>query len=122
MITFVSRGKRQPADYMVRLLIKAEKKMQKHANNSPKASHCYSHVYLYSAYEEICCYKTHTSLKSKSQACTVKSVNSDSRHCMPPLRRKSEYFFHLIDTAKAAFKIFANAFGNFALHKFLSPI
>ena len=64
---------------------------------------------------------THTSLKNKSQTYTVEGVNSDLRHYIPPLHRKSKCFFRSIETAKAVFKIFIFAFNKFALAKFLHP-
>lgn len=36
-----------------------------------------------------------------------------------PLRRRFKYLFCSLETSKAVFKIFVNAFNNFALHKFL---
>ncbi|MDE5600325.1 MAG: hypothetical protein K2I60_01775, partial [Oscillospiraceae bacterium] len=98
---------------------KSRERIQQLVNKSPKASHYYSDSY--SAYKEIYYCRTHTSLKNKIEAYTVEGVNSDLRHYIPPLHRKSKYFFRSIDTAKAVLKIFINAFNNFALHKFLHP-
>ena len=118
MITLVSRDKRQIVGYDI-AFDKSRERIQKLVDNSPKASHYYSDAY--SAYKEVCYYGAHTSLKNKSQTYTVEGVNSDLRHYIPPLRRKSKCFFRSIDTAKSVFKIFVNAFNNFALHKFLYP-
>ena len=88
-------------------------------DNSAKASKYYSDAYP--AYAEVCYEGIHTSLKDKSQTYTVEGVNSDLRHYIPPLRRKSKCFFRSIETAKAVFKIFVLAFNKFALAKFLHP-
>lgn len=118
MITFVSRDKRQIVGYDI-AFDKSKERIQKLVDDSPKAEHYYSDGY--SAYNEVCYYGTYTSLNNKSQTYTVEGVNSDLRHYIPPLRRKSKCFFRSIDTAKSVFKIFVNAFNNFALHKFLYP-
>ena len=83
----------------------------------------YSKYYsdAYSAYAEVCYEGIHTSLKNKSQTYTVKSVNSDLRHYIPALHRRSECLFRSIETINAVFKIFVNAFNKFALAKFLYP-
>jgi len=114
----VSRDKRQIVGYDI-AFDKSRERIQHLVDNSPKARYYYSDAY--SAYEEICYHGTHTSLKNKSQTYTVEGVNSDLRHYIPPLRRKSKCFFRSIHTAKAVFKIFVHAFNNFALHKFLYP-
>lgn len=118
MITLVSRDKRQIVGYDI-AFDKSRERIQQLVDNSPKASHYYSDSY--SAYEEICYYRTHTSLKNKSQTYTVEGINSVLRHYSPSLCRKSKCFFRSLDTAKSVFKIFVNAFNNFALHKFLYP-
>ena len=97
---------------------KSRKRIQNLVDSSTKADRYYSDSY--SAYSEIIYDGLHTSLKNKSQTYTVESVNSDLRHCIPPLRRKSKCFFRSIDTMKAVFKIFVYAFNNFAAAKFIS--
>ena len=118
MITLVSREKRQIVGYDI-AFDKSRERIQQLVDKSPKANHYYSDSY--SAYEEICYYGTHASLKNKSQTYTVEGVNSDLRHYISSLRRKSKCFFRSLNTAKSVFKIFVNAFNNFALHKFLYP-
>ena len=118
MITLVSREKRQIVGYDI-AFDKSRERIQQLVDKSPKASHYYSDSY--SAYKEIYYCGTHTSLKNKSETYTVEGINSDLRHYISPLHRKSKCFFRSIDTAKAVLKIFVNAFNNFALHKFLHP-
>ena len=72
-------------------------------------------------YSEICYKGHHTSLKNKSQTYTVEGVNSDLRHYIPALRRKSKCFFRSVDTMKAVFKLFVHSFNQFALSKFNFP-
>ena len=55
------------------------------------------------------------------QAYTVEGVNSDLRHYIPALRRKSKCFFRSVDTMKAVFKLFVHSFNQFALAKFNFP-
>ena len=107
----MSRDKRQIVGYDI-AFDKSKERIQQLVDNSPKAAHYYSDAY--SAYEEICYYGTHTSLKSKSQTYTVEGINSDLRHYIPPLRRKSKCFFRSIHTAKSVFKIFVLAFNKFS--------
>ena len=114
----MSRDKRQIVGYDI-AFDKSKERIQQLVDNSPKAGHYYSDAY--SAYEEICYYGTHTSLKNKSQTYTVEGVNSDLRYYIPPLRRNSKCFFRSIHTAKAVLKIFVHAFNKFALAKFLHP-
>ena len=80
---------------------KSKNRIQNLVNSSPKANKYYSDSYP--AYSEILYDGLHTSLKNKSQTYTVEGVNSDLRHYIPTLRRKSKCFFRSIDTAKAVF-------------------
>ena len=98
---------------------KSRKRIQNLVDSSPKANRYYSDSYP--VYSEIFYDGLHTSLKNKSQTYTVESVNSDLRHYIPTLKRKSKCFFRCIDTAKAVFKIFVHAFNNFASYKFNFP-
>ena len=100
VITLVSREKRQIVGYDI-ASDKSRERIQKLVDSSPKADNYYSDAY--SAYSEICYHRTHTALKNKSQTYTVEGVNSDLRHYIPPLRRKSKCFFRSIETAKAVF-------------------
>ena len=72
-------------------------------------------------YSEIIYHGKYTSLKNKSQTYTVEGVNSDLRHYIPALRRKSKCFFRSVETMKAVFKLFVHAFNQFALSKFNFP-
>ena len=114
MITLVSRDKRQIVEYGI-AFDKSRERIQKLADNSSKAKHDYSDAY--SAYSEICYYGTHTALKNKSQTYMVEGVNSDLCRYIPALQRRSKCFFRSLETAKAVFKIFVNAFNQFALAK-----
>ena len=118
VITLVNREKRQIVGYDI-AFDKSRERIQKLVDSSPKADHYYSDAYY--TYSEICYYGTHTALKYKSQTYTVEGVNSDLRHYIPPLRRKSKCFFRSIETARVVFKIFVFTFNKFALAKFLHP-
>ena len=90
MITLVSREKRQIVGYDI-AFDKSRERIQQLVDKSQKAGHYYSDSYL--AYKEIYYCGTHTSLKNKSETCTVEGINSDLRHYIPPLRIiKIRYF------------------------------
>ena len=89
IMTLVDRYTRQIAGFDVafdRNIIR----IQNLVDNSPKAKQYYSDSF--SVYSEICYSGQHTSLKNKSQTYTVESVNSDFRHYIAPLKRKSKCF------------------------------
>ena len=90
VITLVNREKRQIVGYDI-AFDKSRERIQKLVDSSPKADHYYSDAY--SAYAEVCYGRIHTSLKNKSQTYTVEGVNSDLKHYISPLRRKSKCFF-----------------------------
>ena len=96
----MSREKRQIVGYDISF-DKSRERIQKLIDSSPKADHYYSDAY--SAYSEICYEGMHTSLKNKSQTYTVEGVNSDLRHYIPALHRRSKCFFRSLDTMKAVF-------------------
>ena len=118
VITLVSRDKRQILGYDI-AFDRSKERIQKLVDKSAKASKYYSDAY--SACAEVCYEGIHTSLKNKSQTYTVEGVNSDLRHYIPALHRRSKCFFRSIETMNAVFKIFVSAFNKFALSKFLYP-
>ena len=113
-ITLVSRDTREIVGFDI-ALDKSRVRIQRLVDLSVKAHQYYSDAY--SAYAEVRYEGAHTSLKNKSQTYTVEGVNSDLRHYIPPLRRRSKCFFRSLETAKAVFKIFVNAFNLFARAK-----
>ena len=117
-MTLVSRDKRQIVGYDI-AFDKSRERIQHLVDRAPKASKYYSDAYP--AYSEICYEGSHLSLKNKSQTYTVEGVNSDFRHYIPALHRRSKCFFRSIETIKAVFKIFVFAFNRFALAKFSFP-
>ena len=118
-MALVSRDKRQIVGYDI-AFDKSKERIQRLVDNSPKALQYYSDAYP--AYSEICYEGSHLSLKNKSQTYTVEGGNSDFRHYIPALRRRSKYFFRSIETIKSVFKIFVFAFNKFALAKFYFPL
>ncbi len=113
-ITLVGRDTREIVGFDI-ALDKSRDLIQRLVDHSVKAHQYYSAAY--SAYAEVRYEGTHTSLKNKSQTYTVEGVNSDLRHYIAPLRRRSTCFFRSLETAKAIFKIFVNAFNLFARAK-----
>ena len=113
-ITLVSRDTREIVGFDI-AFDKSRERIQHLVDRSVKARQYYSDAY--SAYAEVRYEGSHTSLKNKSQTYTVEGVNSDLRHYIPPLRRRSKCFFRSLETAKAVLKIFVNAFNLFARAK-----
>ena len=113
----MSRDKRQIVGYDI-AFDKSRKRIQNLVDSSSKANKYYS--VSYPAYSEILYDDLHSYLIYKSQTYTVEGVNSDLRHYIPALKRKSKCFFRSINTMKAVFKIFVYAFNNFASAKFIS--
>ncbi len=94
-------------------------RIQRLVDSFAKARQCYSDSYP--VYAKVCYDGNHLSLKNKSQTYTVEGMNSDLRHYIPALHRRSKCFFISVETMKAVFKIFVNAFNRFAASKkFLS--
>ena len=86
-ITLVSRDTREIVGFDI-AFDKSRERIQRLVDRSVKARQYYSDAY--SAYSEVCYEGAHTSLKNKSQTYTVEGVNSDLRHYIPPLRRRSK--------------------------------
>ena len=110
----VNRDTRQLVGYDI-AFDKSRIRIQSLVDRTVKAHQYYSDAY--SAYSEVCYDGNHIALKNKSQTYTVEGVNSDLRHYIPALHRHSKCFFRSIETAKSVFKIFVNAFNQFALAK-----
>lgn len=110
----VNRDTRQLVGYDI-AFDKSITRIQSLVDKTVKVRQYYSDAY--SAYSEVCYDGNHTALKNKSQTYTVEGVNSDLRQYIPALRRRSKCFFRSIETAKSVFKIFVNAFNQFALAK-----
>ena len=117
-MTLVSRDKRQIVGYDI-AFDKSRERIRRLVDRSPKALRYYSDAYL--AYSEICYEGSHFSLKNKNQTYTVEGVNSDFRHYIPALPRRSKCFFSSLETMLSVFKIFVFAFNSFALAKFSFP-
>jgi IS1 family transposase len=113
-ITLVSRDTREIVGFDI-AFDKSRERIQRLVDRSVKAHQYYSDAYL--AYAEVRYEGTHTSLKNKSQTYTIEGVNSDLRYYIPALHRRSKCFFRSLETAKAVFKIFVNAFKLFACAK-----
>ncbi len=111
-IMLVSRDTREIVGFD-RAFDKSRNRIQRLVDRSVKAHQYYSDAH--SAYSEVCYEGAHTSLKNKSQTYTVEGVNSDLRHYIPPLRRRSKCFFRSLEIATALFKIFVNVFQSICL-------
>ena len=54
---------------------------------------------------------------NKNDTFTVEGVNSDLRHYIPTLRRRSRCFPHSIETLQAVVQVFAEAYNRFGVAK-----
>ena len=97
---------------------KSKERIQHLVDCSPKASKYYSDAYP--AYSEICYEGSHLSLKNKSQTYTVEGVNSDFRHYIPALRRRSKCFFALLKLSNLYSKFSFSPLINLLLLNFIS--
>ena len=94
----VNRDTRELVGYDI-ALDKSRTRIQSLVDRTVKVRQYCSDAYL--AYSKVCYDGNHTALKNKSQTYTVEGVNSDLRHYIPALRRRSKCFFRSIETAKS---------------------
>lgn len=114
VMTLVSREKQQIVGFDI-AFDRSRERIQRLVDKSVKAYQYYSDAY--SVYAEICYEGKHTSFSNKSQTYTVEGINSNLRHYIPALKRRSKCFFRSIEKMKAVFDIFVNAFNLIAASK-----
>ena len=76
-------------------------RIQNLIDNAPKAEFYFADAFPVCS--QICYKGVYRALNNKSQTFTVESVNSDLRHYIPPLHRKSRCLFRSFDTIFAVF-------------------
>ena len=79
-------------------------RIQNLVDNSPKAEFYFSDAFP--VYSQICYEGAYRALNNKSQTFTVESVNSDLRHYIPPLHRKSRCFLCFSCSFDTIFAVF----------------
>ena len=62
------------------------------------------------------CHKRNATDKKDTH--NIESVNADLRHCIPGLRRRSRCFYRSLETIRAVFSIFVNAYNKFGEAKY----
>ena len=115
VITMVSRNPRQIVGFDA-AFDKSTERIQKIVDAEPEVK--YYCTDGYSGYIDIAYPGTHIrNIKDKRDTFTVESVNTDLRHYIPVLRRRSRCFSRKIDTLYAVLSIFVEAYNAFGVAK-----
>lgn len=117
VITMVSREPRQIVGIDV-AKDKSPERIQAIVDNAPPAEQYFSDGYL--GYTDIVYpgrYKQN--IHNKNDTFTVEGVNSDLRHYIPVLARRSKCFARKLDTLKAVIDVFVDAYNRFGKAKYL---
>ncbi len=117
VITMVSRAPRQIVGFDA-AQDKSPERIQAIVDSSPPAEQYYSDGYR--GYTNIVYpgrYKQN--IHNKNDTFTVESVNSDLRHYIPVLARRSKCFARKLDTLKAVLEVFVDSYNKFGKAKYL---
>ena len=111
VIPLVSRTPRQIVSFAVENS-KSVKEIQPVVDNAP-----YAYQYNtdgYHGYMDVVFPGYHRrNIHNKKHTHNVESVNADLRHYIPGLRRRSRCFYRSLETLRAIFSIFVNAYNKF---------
>ncbi len=118
MITFVTREPRQIVGFDI-AFDKSEKRIQKIADNAPKAKFYYSDANP--SYQNVCYWGKHRYFHAKRHTFTVEGVNSDIRKYIAALQQRSKCFFRSLKTFNFAMKVFVCLYNKFGEFKFRFP-
>ena len=118
LITNVSREPRKILGFDLAEDKEAER-IQKIVDNSAKASSYHSDGLH--AYRDVIYWGEHQYHLDKSETYTVEGINSDLRHYIPFLRRRSKCFLRSLETGKMVLTIFMRAYNRFGEEKFNFP-
>jgi hypothetical protein len=94
-------------------------RIQEIVDNSAKAKT--HHTDGYSGYRDVIYPGKHFYHYDKSETYTVEGINSDLRHYIPFLGRRSKCFIRSLKSAKIVLTIFTNAYCKFGEAKFNNP-
>ena len=95
------------------------KRIQRIADNSPKAKFYYSDANW--TYDKVSYFGTHSYFYDKSHTFTVEGINSDIRKYIAALQRRSKCFFRSLETFRAVMNIFVKAYNRFGDFKARFP-
>lgn len=116
VITIVSRSPRQIVGFDV-AFDKSPKRIQQIVDNSLEAK--YYCTDGYAGYIDIVYPGKHIyNPYNKNDTFTVESINSDLRHYIPTLARRSKCFSRKLETLKIVLEVFVNAYNRFGLAKY----
>lgn len=116
IIAIVNRNPRQIVGFDV-AFDKSQKRIQQIVDNSPEAKYYCNDgyaEYIDIVYPGKHIYNSH----NKNDTFTVESINSDLRHYIPTLARRSKYFSRKLETLKIVLEVFVNAYNLFGLAKY----
>ena len=116
LMTMVSRNPRQIVGYDV-AFDKSPKRIQKIVDNAPEAeAYCTDG---WNGYVDVVYPGRHIrNCRDKSDTFTVEGVNSDLRHYIPVLARRSRCFCRKLETLKAVIEVFVEAYNRFGVAKY----
>jgi len=117
ILTEVSREPRQIVGFDV-ASDKSPERIQAMIDNAPPGKEYFSDGYL--GYKDIVYPGKYTqNIHNKNDTFTVESVNSDLRHYIPVLARRSKCFCRKLETLKAVVAVFVDAYNSFGKAKYL---
>lgn len=117
ILTEVSREPRQIVGFDV-AMDKSPERIQLMVDNAPPGEQYYSDGY--SGYSDIVYPGKFTqNIHNKNDTFTVEGVNSDLRHYIPALARRSKCFSRKLETLKAVVAVFVDAYNRFGKAKYL---
>ena len=115
IMTVVSREPRQILSFHVDNSVRTEF-IQRMVDGLPDAKKYYvdgCHAYREVYYPGRLC----QNFINKNDTYTVESINSDLRHYIPGLRRRSKIFYRTLETLRAVIAVFADAYNKFGDYK-----
>jgi len=111
IIPLISRTPRQIVNFAVESS-KTAKEIQPIIDNAPYAWQYNTDGYV-GYLDVIFPYYHKRNIENKDHTHNVESVNSDLRHYLPGLRRRSRCFYRSLETLRAVLSIFVNAYNKF---------
>jgi len=120
VMTMMSREPRQIVGFMVDKSV-CEANIQQIVYSTQRAKNYYTDGWR--AYKNVDYYpgRLKQNFKNKNDTHLIESTNSDLRHYIPGLRRRSKIFYRTKKTFAAVLSVFINAYNKFGEWKYLNP-
>ena len=115
LMTMVSRTPRQIVGFDV-AFDKSPERIQRIVDDAPPSEKYYSDGWL-GYLDVVYPGKYHRNVRDKSNTFTVEGVNSDLRHYIPTLKRRSKCFARSLETMRAVLEVFVEAYNKFGVAK-----